>query len=77
MTPSMDEVGCLLAVVFAETITHDCGNLSSAMSESDAKRTHTEHDRPLMGRSTVDAKIAVQVFGATRPPIFTMERKRP
>jgi hypothetical protein len=35
-----------------------------------AARTLAEHGRPLMGRSTVEAQIAVQLFGATKPPIL-------
>jgi hypothetical protein len=33
-------------------------------------RTLAEHGRPLMGRSTVEAQIAVQLFGATKPLIL-------
>jgi hypothetical protein len=40
------------------------------MASYGAKRTLAKHGRPLMGRSTVETQIAVQLFRATRPPIL-------
>jgi len=46
------------------------------LSDVGTARTLGEHGRPLMGRSTVEAQIAVQLFGAARPPILRWKERQ-